>query len=54
VTFTVTQREGAATTHSTWVKGWSQNGACIKTKPDVLFAQGAAQQAAKQIFCRCP
>jgi len=47
-------REGVATVRSTWVKGWSQRGACIKTMPDALFAQGAAQQAAKHICTRCP
>jgi WhiB family redox-sensing transcriptional regulator len=53
VTVTV-QREGAATVRSTWVKGWSQHAACTKAKPDALFAQGAAQQAAKHICTRCP
>jgi WhiB family redox-sensing transcriptional regulator len=48
------QREGAATVRSTWVKGWSQHGACIKAEPDVLFARGAAQQVAKHLCTRCP
>jgi WhiB family redox-sensing transcriptional regulator len=54
VTCTVTQREGAVTNRSTWVKGWSQQAACIKAEPDALFARGAAQQTAKQVCIRCP